>query len=150
MTETKKRKQNLAAIDAWQAENVERITVKPRREDRISEQIQTLIDRGIAKSRQDYIINAVKVALANDMRKLAEDDSLGKPNDDIGKPIKNIPTTPEELMAQAAEAEKRREEEDAAAEQRNRARGRTLEKAKRTTSADYGQAEVDSYNNGDY
>ena len=136
--EAKKRKQNLAAIDAWQAENVERITIKPRKEDRISEQIQTLIDRGVTKSRQVYIINAVKVALANDMRKLAEDDSLGKPNDDIGK-----------LMAQAAEAEERRDEEDAAAEQRNRARGRMLEKAKRT-SADYGQSEVDDYNMGNY
>lgn len=137
--EAKKRKQNLAAIDQWQAENVERITIKPRKEDRISEQIQTLIDRGVAQSRQSYIINAVKVALANDMRKLAEDDSLGKPNDDIGK-----------LMAQAAEAEKRREEEDAAAEQqRNRVRGRMLEKAKRT-GADYGQSEVDDYNSGNY
>lgn len=136
--EAKKRKQNLAAIDQWQAENVERITIKPRKEDRISEQIQTLIDRGVAQSRQSYIINAVKVALANDMRKLAEDDSLGKPNDDIGK-----------LMAQAAEAEERRDEEDAAAEQRNRARGRMLEKAKRT-SADYGQSEVDDYNRGNY
>ena len=149
MTETKKRKQNLAAIDAWQAENVERITVKPRREDRISEQIQTLIDRGVARSRQDYIINAVKVALANDMRKLAEDDSLGKPNDDIGKPINDMPTTPElkidyaALLAQAAEAEKRRDEEDAAAEQqRNRAHSRT--------GADYGQSEVDDYNRGNY
>ena len=82
-------------------------------------------------------------------------DKAARPHK-LGPVDPNMPPEPElkfdyaKLRDQAAEAEKRRNEEDATAEkQRNRARGRMLEKAKRT-SADYGQSEVDAYNNGDY
>ena len=57
------KKQDIKAIDAWQSENVERIVIKPRKADQISERIQIAIDRGIAKSRQAYILDAVKKAL---------------------------------------------------------------------------------------
>ena len=60
------KKQDIKAIDAWQSENVERIVIKPRKADQISERIQIAIDRGIAKSRQAYILDAVKKALDAD------------------------------------------------------------------------------------
>ena len=59
-------KQNTKAIDAWQAENVERILIKPRKNEHISDRIQIAIDRGIAKSRQAYILDAVRKALEED------------------------------------------------------------------------------------
>ena len=60
------RKQNTKAIDAWQAEHVEKIVIKPRREKHLSERIQMAIDRGCGKSRQAYIIDAVCKALEAD------------------------------------------------------------------------------------
>lgn len=59
-------KQNLKAIDAWQAENVERIVIKPNKKEHISERIQIAIDRGITKSRQSYILEAIRKALEAD------------------------------------------------------------------------------------
>ena len=59
-------KQNLKAIDAWQAENIERIVIKPNKKEHISDRIQIAIDRGIAKSRQAYILDAVRKALEED------------------------------------------------------------------------------------
>ena len=58
--------QNIKAIDAWQAENVEKILIKPRKSEHISERIQIAIEQGKAKSRQAYIIEAVKKALEAD------------------------------------------------------------------------------------
>ena len=60
------KKQDIKAIDAWQSENVERIVIKPRQSDQSTERIQIAIDRGIAKSRQAYILDAVKKALDAD------------------------------------------------------------------------------------
>ena len=60
------KKQDIKAIDAWQSENIERIVIKPRKDDHVSERIQIAIDRGIAKSRQAYILDAVKRALDAD------------------------------------------------------------------------------------
>lgn len=60
------KKQDTKAIDAWQAENVERIVIKPRKADHISDRIQIAINRGIAKSRQAYILDAVKKTLDAD------------------------------------------------------------------------------------
>ena len=57
------KKQDIKAIDAWQSENIERIVIKPRKADHISERIQIAIDRGLTKSRQAYIVDAVKRAL---------------------------------------------------------------------------------------
>ena len=58
--------QNIKAIDAWQAENIEKILIKPRKTEHISERIQLAIDQGKAKSRQAYILVAVKKALEAD------------------------------------------------------------------------------------
>ena len=60
------KKQDIKAIDAWQSENIERIVIKPRKADHISERIQIAIDRGLTKSRQAYILDAVKKALDDD------------------------------------------------------------------------------------
>lgn len=60
------KKQDIKAIDAWQSENVERIVIKPRKSDHISERIQIAVDRGIAKSRQAYILDAIKKSLTDD------------------------------------------------------------------------------------
>ena len=59
-------RQNVKAIDAWQTENVERIVIKPNKKERLSERIQIAIDRGVAKSRQAYILEAVRKALEAD------------------------------------------------------------------------------------
>ena len=66
-------KQNLKAIDAWQAENVERIVIKPNKKEHISERIQIAIDRGITKSRQAYILDAIRKALEADDIPMIED-----------------------------------------------------------------------------
>ena len=60
------KKQDIKAIDAWQSENIERIVIKPRKADHISERIQIAIDRGLTKSRQAYILDAVKKTLDAD------------------------------------------------------------------------------------
>ncbi len=59
-------RQNIQAIDAWQAKNVERITIKPNRSEHISKRIQLAVDAGKAKSRQGYIIQAIKNQLDAD------------------------------------------------------------------------------------
>lgn len=66
-------KQNLKAIDAWQTENVERIVIKPNKKEHFSDRIQIAIDRGIAKSRQAYILDAVRKALDEDDIPMIED-----------------------------------------------------------------------------
>ena len=66
-------KQNLKAIDAWQAENVERIVIKPNKKEHISERIQIAIDRGITKSRHAYILDAIRKALEADDIPMIED-----------------------------------------------------------------------------
>lgn len=66
-------KQNLKAIDAWQAENIERIVIKPNKKEHISDRIQIAVDRGITKSRQAYILDAVRKALEADDIPMIED-----------------------------------------------------------------------------
>ena len=53
-------------VEKWQAENVERIVIKPNKKEHISERIQIAVDKGLAKSRQAYILAAVKRALEED------------------------------------------------------------------------------------
>lgn len=67
-------KQNLKAIDAWQAENIERIVIKPNKREHISDRIQLAVDRGITKSRQAYILDAIKKALEADGIPQIEDE----------------------------------------------------------------------------
>ncbi len=71
-------KQNLKAIDAWQAKNIERIVIKPNRKEHISDRIQIAIDRGLAKSRQGYILDAIRKALEADGIPMIEDESQTK------------------------------------------------------------------------
>ena len=59
-------KQNTKAIDEWQNEHIERILIKPRKEEHISERIQLAIEKGIARSRQAYILEAIRKALEAD------------------------------------------------------------------------------------
>lgn len=70
------KKQDIKAIDAWQSENIERIVIKPRKADHISERIQIAIDSGISKSRQAYILDAVKRALDDDGIPAIEDGGM--------------------------------------------------------------------------
>lgn len=65
-TNKPKKKQDIKAIDAWQAENVERIVIKPRKDEHISDRIEALIKSGKCKSKQAYIIAAIKSKLAED------------------------------------------------------------------------------------
>jgi len=59
-------KQNTQAIDAWNRENTDLIRIRARKEERLNERIQIAIDRGITKSRQAYILDAVRKALEED------------------------------------------------------------------------------------
>ena len=72
------KKQDTKAIDAWQTENVERIVIKPRKADHISERIQIAIDRGITKSRQAYILDAIKRSLEADAIPMIEEGGVDK------------------------------------------------------------------------
>ena len=67
--------QNIKAIDAWQAENIEKILIKPRKSEHISVRIQLAIDQGKAKSRQAYILDAIKKALEADGIPTIEDSN---------------------------------------------------------------------------
>ena len=59
-------KKQIDRISEYQKANNEQILIKPRKEDRISERIQVLIDQGKTTSKQAYIINAVKQFLEKD------------------------------------------------------------------------------------
>ena len=66
-------KQNTQAIDAWNRENTDLIRIRARKEERLNERIQLAIDRGISKSRQAYILDAVRKALEEDGIPMIED-----------------------------------------------------------------------------
>ena len=59
-------KKQIDRISEYQKANNEQILIKPRKEDRISERIQVLIERGVTTSKQAYIIQAVKNQLEAD------------------------------------------------------------------------------------
>lgn len=59
-------KQNIEKINAWKAENVDRIVIQPRKEKRIPERLQAAVNRGKASSKQEYIITAIEAALKRD------------------------------------------------------------------------------------
>ena len=52
-------KQSSKYIDKWQKENIDRIVIKPNKRDHVVDRIQMALDKGLAKSRQSYILNAV-------------------------------------------------------------------------------------------
>ncbi len=66
-------KKQMDKIAEYQKANNEQILIKPRREDRISERIQVLIDAKKTTSKQAYIIQAVKNQLERDGVPNAED-----------------------------------------------------------------------------
>lgn len=53
-------KKQIDRISEYQKANDEQILINPRREERISERIQVLIDQRKTASKQAYIIQAVK------------------------------------------------------------------------------------------
>ena len=59
-------KEQIEKITQYQKTNNEQILIKPRKEDRISERIQILIDAKKTSSKQAYIIQAVKNQLELD------------------------------------------------------------------------------------
>lgn len=59
-------KQNIQAISKWQAENTDMVRFRTRKADHIPERIQIAVDAGKDKSRQAYIVNAVKQRLDAD------------------------------------------------------------------------------------
>ena len=60
------RKQNIKAIEAWNRENTDLIRIRARKKEHINERIQMAIDKGCGKSRQGYILDAVRKALEAD------------------------------------------------------------------------------------
>lgn len=68
-------KQNYEAISKWKSENTERIQILPRKSEHISERIQLAIEQGKAKSRQAYILDAIKKALEADGIPTLEDSN---------------------------------------------------------------------------
>ena len=59
-------KQNMAKIDAWKAENVDRIVIQPRKGRRLPERLKEAVEAGKAKSKQEYLISAIEKALQED------------------------------------------------------------------------------------
>lgn len=59
-------KEQMDKIAKYQKANNEQILIKPRKEDRISERIQILIDEKKVASKQAYIIQAIKNQLERD------------------------------------------------------------------------------------
>lgn len=73
-------KQNTKAIDAWQLQNIDKILIKPRKSDQLPQRIQQAVEAGLSKSRQSYIIEAVKQRLAADgIPEPAANDPEGTP-----------------------------------------------------------------------
>ena len=66
-------KQNTQAIDAWNRENTDLIRIRARKDEHLNERIQIAIDRGITKSRQAYILDAIRKALESDDIPMIED-----------------------------------------------------------------------------
>ena len=59
-------KKQIEKMAIYPTEHVEQILIKPRKDDRISERIQFLIEQNRTKSKQAYIIEAVKKQLEAD------------------------------------------------------------------------------------
>lgn len=66
-------KQNTQAIDAWNRENTDLIRIRARKDEHLNDRIQIAIDRGITKSRQAYILDAIRKALEADDIPMIED-----------------------------------------------------------------------------
>lgn len=60
------KKQDWTKTAAWQAVNVDRIEIKPRKDLHLLDRIAAAVDAGRAGSRQDYIIGAICERLERD------------------------------------------------------------------------------------
>lgn len=60
------KKQNIKAIEEWNRENTDLIRIRARKKEHLNERIQMAIDKGCGKSRQAYILDAVRKALEAD------------------------------------------------------------------------------------
>ena len=59
-------KQNTNTVQKWMNENTDLIRIHTRKADQIPQRIQQAVDAGMSKSRQSYIIEAVKARLDAD------------------------------------------------------------------------------------
>ena len=59
-------KQNNKAIREWKKENTDLIQFRVRKHEHLPERVQQAVDEGFGKSRQAYMIEAIKTALAAD------------------------------------------------------------------------------------
>lgn len=59
-------KQNSKAVTAWMKENTDQIRVRARKHEHLIERVQMAVDGGFGKSRQAYILDAIRAALERD------------------------------------------------------------------------------------
>lgn len=71
-------KQNTRVINKWQAENTELIRIRPRKDEYLIERLQMAADAGKTKSRQGYIIEAIKEKLERDGIPMIEKAETGE------------------------------------------------------------------------
>lgn len=72
-------KQNVQKINEWKAAKVTRINLEFRNDTGIVQALQTAIETGKAKSRQAYIIKAVRDALEKDGIPIISPETTGQP-----------------------------------------------------------------------
>jgi len=53
-------------VEIWQAEHLERIVIKPNKKEHLYDRVQMAVDNGLARSRQAYILAAIRKALEED------------------------------------------------------------------------------------
>ena len=73
------RKQNIKAIEEWNRENTDLIRIRVRKKEHLVERLQLAIDKGCGKSRQAYILEAVRRALeADGIPMIEEEEQAGE------------------------------------------------------------------------
>ncbi len=60
------KKQDTKAIAAWAKENTDLIQFRARKHEHLPERVQQAVDQGYAKSRQAYMLEAIRRALESD------------------------------------------------------------------------------------
>ncbi len=73
-------KQNIQAINRWQTENTDLIRIRPRKDDHLIERIQMAVEAGKTKSRQGFIIEAIKEKLERDGIPMIDSDNVKEDN----------------------------------------------------------------------
>ena len=70
-------KQNIHAMDTWNRESTDLIRLRVRKEERLNERTQLVIEQGKAKSHLAYILDAIQKALEADVIPTIEDGNKG-------------------------------------------------------------------------